>query len=129
MNAGTAKETAHTWVNEHAAAIPGFEGAFLSGSICELEFADQMSEFSDVDIVLVWENSSDNMPKGKLIYADAILDVSHVTFDDLGSHESILADYHRAFPFSMQNVLSDPTGRLSALQSNVAAEYSRPEWF
>ncbi len=128
MNVDTAKGIAHKWVSEFAASIPEFEGAFITGSICELEHTDQIPKFSDVDIILVWKEPPKSMLKGKMLHEDVILDISHTTFNEIGSHELILADYHRAFPFYKQKIFSDPTGRLQALHEKVSKGFSQPKW-
>ena len=128
MNSGAVKAIARAWVNGYAVKTRGYQGAFFTGSVCDVGDSDQMSEFSDVDLVMVWEKTPENIPRGKLLYDGVIFDISHITFDDLGTHGSILSNYHRAYHFSRENVLHDPTGRLSLLQNMVSAEFAHPEW-
>ena len=128
MTVARMKEIALEWVADNLSSLQEFGGAYLSGSICEYDDDEEMPDYSDVDIHVVWRNPPDGLLRGKIIYEDVILDISHTTFEELGTHDSVLADYHTAFPFSRKNILVDPTGRLTRLQEKVAAEYQHPAW-
>jgi hypothetical protein len=106
-----------------AAALPGFGGAFLTGSALWADGNAELSPWSDLDVMVV---ADPPVRIGKLPYAGVLLDVSAAPA--LGSAHEVLSDYHLAGAFHLPGVLADPTGRLTELQRVVARDFAERPW-
>lgn len=127
MKAREAKEIARKWIDEEAAKIPGFLGALFLGSINFASDDQDWPATSDIDIA-VWVDSDARLQK-KVPHRGLILEPStfpHERFDR--PPEEILGDFRYACHFARPSVISDPTGRLTALQKAVARDYARRKW-
>src|SRR5579859_1250379 len=123
-----ATDAARQWVETEGSRLPGFCGAYLAGSVNWLPDDAVISATSDVDIMVVLEDSIPPIKPGKMIYRGALIEVSYVSRDRLRSAEQVLGDYHLAGAFRTPNVLAEPLGQLTALQANVAKEYPSRVW-
>ncbi len=124
-----AKDVARQWVREEAAGLPGFNGAFLAGSINWLPDGAELPATSDVDLMVVLDDLTSPPGKhGKFIHRGAIVDVTYVPSDQFQSAESILGDYHRAGSFRSPTIILDPSGDLTRLQAAVSRAFARREW-
>src|SRR5262245_23349882 len=112
MLAKHAKETARRWVFEQGVAVPGFGGAFLSGT--------------DPAVTVVVDDEERPPDPVSLCYEGVGLEVSFISSLRLRSAVSILCDARLADSFQEPNVLADPSGRLTALQERVAQEFTNP---
>jgi hypothetical protein len=127
MKVREARALAARWVAGNAAAIPVFAGAFLSGSVIWLPAEHELPASSDVDVQVVTDG--DPPPKlGKLAYSGALVEVSFLSWKQLGPAERVLASYHLAGSFRTDTLLADPTGRLAGLRDRVAGEWAAPAW-
>jgi hypothetical protein len=127
MKVREARALAARWVAAHAAAIPGFAGAFLSGSVIWLPPERELPASSDVDVQVVTDG--DPPPKlGKLPYGGTLVEVSFLSWEQLGPAERVLGSYPLAGSFRTDTLLADPTGRLARLRDRVAGEWAAPEW-
>lgn len=127
MLVSQAKEVARQWVNREGSRLPGFTGAFLTGSILWLADGDTLPTTSDVDVMLVLE-SPPTLKLGKFVYAGLLLEVSYMAPEQLQSAEEILGQSHMAGNFSRTEMLMDLTGQLTTVQAVVAREYAQPRW-
>lgn len=128
MLAEGAREIARRWVAQHAAATPGFAGAYFAGSINTLASDADLPHTSDVDVWVVLAGGSAPGKLGKVGYRGLTLDVACTSPDRLQSPEAILADYHVAPAFRTPNIIADPTGDLEALQAVVGARFAERRW-
>ena len=128
MLAGDAKSVARKWVLEEAVKMPGVCGAFFHGSINWLPDHAVLSPHSDVDVMLVLEESHPQSKLGKFVYQDVLLEVSDVAKDRLKSAEMVLGQYHLAGSFQKPSVILDPSGELTKLQVAVAKAYAKRDW-
>jgi hypothetical protein len=127
MKVHEARTLGARWVAGHAAAIDGFAGAFLSGSVIWLPAERELPASSDVDVQVVTDG--DPPPKlGKLPYRGALVEVSFLSWEQLGPPERVLGSYHLAGSFRTGTLLADPTGRLARLRDRVAGEWASPVW-
>lgn len=118
-----ARQLARQWALEEGARLPGFEGAFLTGSTLWARPGTELSPASDVDVMVV----ADPQPAiGKFRYHGALLEVSGLA--RLGSPHEVLSDYHLAGSFHLPCVLADPTGRLGEVQRLVARDFAERPW-
>jgi hypothetical protein len=128
MTVGEARAVAARWVAEEAARVPGFAGAFLSGSTTWLAASAELPAGSDVDVCVVL-TAPDAPPRvGKFVREGVLLEASCLTWDELASPRAVLGTYYQAGNFRTDTVLADPTGRLGALREAVSREYARMPW-
>ncbi|MEV0235500.1 hypothetical protein [Nonomuraea sp. NPDC050786] len=118
-----ARQIARQWVQEEGAALPGFDGAFLTGSALWAGPAEELAPTSDVDVVVV---ASRPAHLGKFAYKGVLLEVSSVPA--LGSTHDVLSDYHLAGSFHLPCVLADPSGRLTEMQRVVSRDFAQRPW-
>jgi hypothetical protein len=128
MTAGTAKAAAARWIADEAAKTPGFAGAFLHGSIVGMADEAPLSPSSDVDVMVVREGPLPAVKPGKFVSSGVMLDVTDISWNELGSAEDVLGQYHFAGSFRYPSVLADPTGRLRPLNLAVARGFARRTW-
>lgn len=123
-----AKAVATRWVTAHLAGDPGFGGAYLAGSAAWLPPEAELPETSDLDVMVVTEAAEAAPKLGKFQYEGVLLEVTYLSWTQLSSPKAVLADYHLAAGLHATTVLADPTGRLSALQTAVARDFTAPRW-
>jgi hypothetical protein len=122
------KEIARDWVTKNARAIPGFQGAFFHGSITWLPDDANLSPTSDLDVVVVVDESQIMDKPGKLVFRNVLLDVSFLAATDLESPETLLSNSHLAGSFRAPSVISDPSGWLTDLNIAVARDFAQRQW-
>lgn len=128
MHVKEAKAVAHAWVRYEGCHIPGFQGAFLAGSVNWLPDDDLLSPTSDVDVMVVLKDPNPARKLGKFRYQGVLLEVSYVPAAEVHSPEEVLSDYHKAGSFRTPSVIADPSGQLSELQKAVAEGYAKRQW-
>jgi hypothetical protein len=128
MKVSEARELASRWVDRRAGAIPGFAGAFLSGSVVWLPAGDELPASSDVDVMVVTARHPPPPKLGKLPYGGVLVEVSFLSVEQLGSSERVLGSYYLAGSFRTDTVLADPTGRLAEVRAVVAGEWAALAW-
>lgn len=128
MKVGDAKRLAARWVDDTLRALPGFEGAFLHGSIHDLHGDDVLPATSDVDVGIVIRAGAVLPKLGKVRREGVLLEGAVIGGDRIASAEQVLADYRLAPSFRRDGVLADPTGQLARLQRDVARAFDEPAW-
>jgi hypothetical protein len=123
-----ARAVARRWVEEYGAGLPGFAGAFLSGSTAWLPSGAEVAATSDVDVMVVLTGEQAPPKLGKFRHDGVLLEITFLTWSDIGPVEQVLSSYHLAASLRGDTVLADPTGRLGELQAVTAAGFARPEW-
>ncbi|HEX4816430.1 MAG TPA: hypothetical protein VFV66_27130 [Nonomuraea sp.] len=123
MRIDRARKLARQWVLREGAALPGFGGAFLTGSALWADGDAELSPWSDVDIMAV---ADPPVRIGKIPYEGVLLEISAAP--PLGSAHEVLSDYHLAGSFHLPCVLADPTGRLTELHRVVARDFAERPW-
>jgi hypothetical protein len=123
MRIERAGQLARRWVLEEGTALPGFGGAFLTGSALWADGDAELSPSSDVDVMVV---ADPPVRIGKFRYEGVLLEVSAAP--RLGTAHEVLSDYHLAGSFHLPCVLADPTGRLAELQRVVARDFAERPW-
>ena len=127
MKVTEAKARARRWVEEEAASLPGFYGAFYTGSTLWLPDDADIAPTSDLDLWVVFDRPPPNK-LGKFLYRDVLLEVSFVERDQLLSAEHVLGDYHMAGSFRRPGVILDPTGALTRMQEAVSRDFATLRW-
>lgn len=129
MKVREVKEIAEQWVSEQAAKIPGFAGAFYTGSITSLPDQEDYSTSSDVDLYIVIDGDMpENTRHVKFDYKGIILEPNYVSSQRHRTPEQLLANHFLAFHFRVPNIISDPSGNLTALQKAVARDFAKRQW-
>lgn len=114
-----AREAARRWVHEEGAAVPGFGGAFLTGS----------SPASQGTALMVVVEGEERPPAPeRLCYEGVRLEVSYISSVRLQCAVSVLCDARLAGSFNTLNVLADPSGHLTTLQERVTREFANRRW-
>ncbi|MGW4798653.1 hypothetical protein ACWEPC_40180 [Nonomuraea sp. NPDC004297] len=121
-----ARQVALEWVREEGTALPGFAGAFLTGSALWADPGDVLAPTSDVDVMVIVDPAAPIERLGKFRYKGVLLEVSSMA--PPGSVHAVLSDYHLAGSFHLPCVLADPSGRLTELQRIVARDFAERPW-
>jgi hypothetical protein len=128
MRVRDAKAAAHQWVLAEGSQMPGFWGAFLSGSITTMPEDAAFPTSSDVDVKVVVDLPTFPADAEKIRFQDVLLDVSYDASAAYRSPEAVLGTYYTAVHFIRPCIVLDPTGQLRAIQPLVAREYARRQW-
>jgi hypothetical protein len=64
----------------------------------------------------------------KLVQDGVLIEASTLPLDLLRSPEQVLGDYALAGGFRVPSVIADPTGHLTALQTEVSRHFAEPAW-
>jgi hypothetical protein len=123
-----ARDAARQWALEEASGLPGFCGAYSSGSTNWLPDTAEMTTMSDLDIVVVLSDTNQATRRGKFIFQNVLFDVSYLRNDQLESPELVLSNYHLAPSFRTTTVLLDPSGHLAKLLAIVRRDYAKRHW-
>jgi hypothetical protein len=128
MHVAEARDLAKHWVRESPARAHGFRGAYTAGSTNWLSSESDLPPTSDLDIVVVVDDSRFASDRRKFMWQDVLLDVSYLPSHRIQSPASILGDYRIAASFSSATILQDPSGHLAALLTDVCRGYAKREW-
>jgi len=128
MNIGSARAAATDWVLQHVSREPGFIGAYFSGSTVGMPDDAEMAPSSDIDVIIVTENEEPPLKPGKFICQEALIEVTYLSWRDLASPEQVLTSYHLAGSFRVDTLMSDPTGQLRKLQTEVSRHFCDRIW-
>jgi hypothetical protein len=128
MKVKQAREAARQWMVEETSGIPGFCGAYTAGSTNWLPDDADLTEASDVDIMVVLAAKNRVGSRGKFFYHDTLLEVSYLGDDQFQSPEQVLNDYHLAPSFRTTKIIFDPLGRLTPLLRAVSRDYTKRRW-
>ena len=128
MLVGDARSVARDWVEEHARDLPGFQGAFMTGSAIWRPENAPFPSSSDIDIMVVLDGPLPPVKLGKIEAQGVLLDVTYLEAGQLDSPEDVLGSYYLAPSFARPSILLDPTGRLADLSAIVSKEFHRRRW-
>lgn len=126
MRVGAARAVAVQWVRGEMARDPSIGGAFFSGSTVGLPDEAVLAPSSDVDVLLVRDAAGAKV--GKFRHRGVLLEVSALTWAELGSPADVLGSWVFAPMFRADAVIADPSGRLAAIRDRVAAGFADPVW-
>ncbi|MFF2889395.1 hypothetical protein [Paenibacillus sp. NPDC057967] len=128
MKVKDARKAAAEWIQAHAAPEEWFRGAYFSGSTIDMPDDAELPASSDVDIVVVTAEDEPPVKPGKLVFQDALIEVTLVSWNQLVSAEEVLASYHLAGGFRKDTIITDPTGQLRKLQAEVGVRFGEMAW-
>ncbi len=126
MLVGDARATAVDWVQRFAAQTPDFRGAFFTGSTTAMPLDVELPASSDVDVAVVLDAPWAPPKLGKFSFADALLEVTHLPWDQLQSIDDVARTYYLAPSFSSDQIIADPTGHLGLLRDHIAPSFAEP---
>ncbi len=128
MRVGSARIAAITWVKEMASQKSWFRGAYFSGSTVGLSDEAELPSASDIDVVIITSQSVVPLKLGKFTYHGTLIEVTYLSWEEISSFEEVLTSYHLAGSFRIDTIISDPTGHLSKLQSQIGSRFSKQKW-
>lgn len=128
MTVGQARGSARPWISEETGGIPGFRGAYTAGSTNWLTDDAELSEASDLDVMVVVADPERDGTREKFVYRGTLLEVSYLRSERFQSAEEILGDYHLAPSFRTTKFLFDPFGDLAPLLAVVSRDYAKRRW-
>jgi hypothetical protein len=120
-----ARAAATEWVGEYAAVLPGFRGAFYTGSTLGLAGDVELAATSDVDIAVVVAGVAPRK-LGKFRYRGALLEVTYLPWAEVAGAERVARTYYLAPSFATDQTIADPSGHLGRLTRAVAGTFDRP---
>ncbi|MEU4716818.1 hypothetical protein AB0F73_24645 [Micromonospora purpureochromogenes] len=126
MRVGAARAVAVDWVRERMGADAGVRGAFFSGSTVGLPDGAVLPASSDVDVLLVVDEPAGKL--GKFRHRGVLLEVTAVTWAELGGPRDVLGSWVFGPCFRTDTVIADPTGRLAMIRDRVSAEFADARW-
>ncbi len=122
------KDAAADWLARNGAALPGFAGAFITGSANWRPDDAPYSLTSDVDIMIVHDGTQEPGTLGKFMHRNVLVDVGAIEMERIDAPEKVLRHHGIAGNFARDCVLADPTGWLTELQSAVSRDFAKREW-
>jgi hypothetical protein len=123
-----AKDIAQQWVLEESARSRAIQGAYLAGSVALLDDENPLPKTSDLDINVLYESGNKPADRTKFIHRDVLIEITPLSMAKLQPPSRVLSHTHLAGGFVRPNILFDPSGRLTALQSVVSREFARRTW-
>ena len=123
-----ARAAARDWIVANIAGREAVWGAYCAGSASWLADDAVLPPTSDLDVMVVAPAEAGERLRRKLLWRDALLDVSWLDSRRFRSPEQVLGDYHLAAGLWRGSVVLDPGGRLGSLQRAVAGAYTEPRW-
>ncbi|TDL32484.1 hypothetical protein E2R51_07280 [Jeotgalibacillus sp. S-D1] len=128
MRIASARAAGKQWVQEHACLKPWFKGAYFTGSTVGKSSEAELSNHSDVDIVIVTTHEEPPLKLGKFEYKGVLLEITYFSWNQLCSIESVQHSYHLANSFRTDTIISDPSGELGVLQKKVSGSFKQKTW-
>ncbi|NBD27164.1 hypothetical protein [Paenibacillus glycinis] len=128
MRIGDARAAAADWVARHASLEAGFKGAYYSGSTVGKPDDAELPASSDVDVVVVLDGPEPPLKLGKFVYRGTLIEITYLSWEQIGSAEDVLASYHLAGSFRADTIIADPTGQLRGVQTQVARGFAEEAW-
>ncbi len=123
-----ARTAARAWVSQEAERLPGFVGAFFSGSSNGMADDAELPAASDVDILIVVDGTDLPRKTGKFLYHDVLIEASYLSSAEIATPEQVLGSSHLAWSLQAGSPILDPTGRLALLQATVSIDYAQHDW-
>lgn len=128
MRIASARAAGRQWVQEHVSQKPWFKGAYFTGSTVGKDNEEEISSYSDLDIVIVTTQEEPPLKLGKFTYEGVMLEVTYFAWNQLSSVEAVQHSYHLANSFRINTIIADPSGELGLLQKKVAYSFSQKTW-
>jgi hypothetical protein len=128
MRVDYARNVAREWVMQHGSKVDGFLGAYFAGSTAEMHDATELSKSSDIDIMVVISIDEAPLKLGKFIYNCVMLEATYISWNQISSVEKVLVSHHLANSLRIDTIITDPTGCIHKLQSEVSRHFSERDW-
>lgn len=128
MKVGYARNIAKEWVMQQGSKVEGFLGAYFAGSTAEMHEEAELSKSSDIDIMVVISTEEVPLKLGKFIYKGVMLEITFLCWKQLASAEQVLVSHHLANSLRIDTIITDPTGCIHKLQTQVSQYFSEKDW-
>lgn len=116
------------WLSANITEMPGFVGAFLSGSVAWMPSDAPVLAGSDIDIFIVIDGADLPTRRGKLRWNSAVLEINYLSLEAISDVTAVLSDYHLAGAFHCDGVLADPAGKIAEIRRQIGRDYANPYW-
>ncbi|MGN0479767.1 MAG: hypothetical protein ACI4GO_10070 [Hominenteromicrobium sp.] len=127
MQTREAIRLAAEWTAAEAAGLSGFCGAYLSGSVVEKTSESVFDDASDVDLVLVLQDTA-VFPHRKFRYKGVLLEVTPIAVSELGDTGHVLCTHYLAWAMARGCILADPCGLLEKRHREAASLWQKPPY-
>jgi hypothetical protein len=135
MNVQTVKETMRTWVADNANRYPHLCAAHLVGSITTMAEQMPFPDDKDVDLLLIFEPDSPALAHHgpfsnnlEFLHKGLMVEGGLKSATEYRDAEAVLANPEVAHHLTVDSILYDPQGRLTAMQPRIKREYNRRCW-
>jgi hypothetical protein len=135
MNAFTARALARTWVETLPPLMPGLVAAHLVGGITTTADDEPFPLTKDVDIHLIFEVGSPALRTDGMLmnilevpFEGLIIEAGIRSIEEYLLVDAVLGNPEIAHHLTLDSLLYDPTGRLTALQVAVRRDYAGRRW-
>jgi hypothetical protein len=125
VRASEAQQLAKQWIAEHRETILGYRGAYLAGSLCWLDDDDPVSDYSDIDVMLIVEDEEMRTKPGKFEYRGGLIEVSVSPISVIRDVEATVSQGAIAASIARNRILDDPGHLLRPAFDWIAAEFPR----
>ena len=120
-------EMARSHIQDNFAGEPGFQGAYLIGSINHMPADAPFPDYRDIDIGVITDKVEDRRNSEQNVNG-YIVEVICGNPSLFSSPDKILSNCLHADNFAADSVLLDPHGFLANLHQQVKSEFSRRKW-
>ena len=120
-NIALIKNTVRRYILELTDHHTEITGAYFHGSLNQIEKAEDLAEYSDVDVMLIGHSSTE-LRTGKRLHDGLIVDMAFNHEEAYRSAEDILGNYRLAAGFHNAEIIFDHTETLLALQQSGGRE-------
>lgn len=122
------REAARQWIVKEGRTLPGFCAAYTAGSTNWLPDDAILPTTSDLDVMVVLDDASENGKRCKFNYQDTLLEVSHLGKNQFRSTSQVLSNYHLAPSLSTTKVVFDPVVFLTPFLEPLQRDYAKRRW-
>ena len=135
MDVSQARTLTRKWVEGNAEKFDGLRAVHLVGGITTMSPDEAFPLYKDVDLHLIFDDDSPGLePRGPFPHVlersheGLMLEGGYRPISEYRSPEVVLANPEIAHHLTVDSVIHDPDGLLSALEPAVRAEYARRRW-
>ena len=115
------------WLEKHASNIDGYCGAMFGGSSNFMDPNEELPIGSDIDLWMLVAEQSQCLPQKKIDGGGFVIEACYHLFDHSSVPEEVLHNSYIAPHFSCDCVISDPTGKLAAVNEYVKLRFRDPD--
>ena len=127
MKVHEARRKSAEWLDQHAPSIDGYRGALFGGSTNFMDPNAELPPGSDIDLWMLVADESQCLPQKKVDGGGFVIEACYHLFDHYSVPEEVILKAYYAPHFSRDCVISDPTGKLTAVNEYVRRHFRDPD--